>query len=451
MLVSIAAASVRADESAPANTVREDEILHGTVVKVEDKEIYVDLGSNRGVADGAPLRLKRAIKLKHPVTRAPISDWIPIGAATITQAGGSLSRAVVGELVDSIKPGDVAEILIVGAREAHAPAASVAAAPAVDAETQELLRVFAAQTGATLDARIAAWERFLSQRPGSRFATAIKSDLETLHSLRDEMRAPTATQISESVTTVTHHAPSDAAIGARIPLVFVLAQPDRVASAYLHYRTAGSPTYRRLLLVREHDIYLRGIIPPDVVRPPGVEYFVELSTPNGRSAIALGAPEAPTAVEVASPPLIDRFAPTPDQSSVRIDGRYLDFATFDKRGGDHRDQMTMATIDFVYRMRSAVESLGVGYGIYDGKGGSANQVWTTDNPEPTSGFRYGYGDIELGGHVEKVHVAVGGQLIAGVGQNGFGMGVEGRLRLGDRDGTSLVFSGRTVDQVGFLS
>jgi len=433
-----------------------DAIVHGTVVKVEDHEIYVDLGTSRGIADGAPLRLKRPIHLKHPITRAPISDWIPIGAATITQAGSTLSRAVIGELVDQVQPGDIAEVLVVAEHDAS-PQPVVASGPPVDPATQDVLRVFAGQANQPIDTRIATWERYLSRHPGSKLAPAITTDLETLRNLRDAMHAPTAAQINESVSTVAHHAPSQASLAAAVPVAFVLAQPEHVASAYLHYRTAGTRTYRRLLLVREHDVYLRGVIPADAVRPPGVEYFVELATPSGRTSIALGSPESPTRVEVAAPPILERFAATPDRSSVHVDARYLDFATFDKRTGNRRDTMTQATIDFVYRLDgrrpgpSFVESLGVGYGIYDGKGGFADHAWTASDPLPTAGFRYGYADIEVGGHLASVHVSAGGQVIAGVGRDGFGMGLEGRVRLGDRDDTNLVLSGRTVDQVGYLS
>src|SRR5262245_44635732 len=146
-----------ADGTAPAPAVRGDEILHGNVVKVEDKEIYVDLGSQRGVADGSPLRIKRAIKLRHPLTRATVEDWIPIGSATVTQAAGSLSRAVVGELVDAIRPGDIAEVLIVlpGIEKPEPRKASPTPQPPGDPEVVEVLRVFAAHTGAPIDARIA--------------------------------------------------------------------------------------------------------------------------------------------------------------------------------------------------------------------------------------------------------------------------------------------------------
>src|SRR5438067_1716368 len=102
VFVVVACSIARADAEAT--------IAVGAVVKIEQREIYVSLGETQGVASGATLRLKRTVKLRHPVTRAAIDDWIPIGSATITQAAGRLSRAVVGELVHEIRVGDIAEV-----------------------------------------------------------------------------------------------------------------------------------------------------------------------------------------------------------------------------------------------------------------------------------------------------------------------------------------------------
>jgi hypothetical protein len=265
------------------------------------------------------------------------------------------------------------------------------------------------------------------------------------------MRPPNAARGSETIATIESKAPTVARPHTPIPLVFVLDQPERVASAYLHYRPHDARTYRRLLLVREHDIYLRGTLPAEVVAAPGVDYFVEVSTPTGRSGLALASPAEPIAVEVSSPPLLDRFGSTPGRSSVRLTADALDFQTLDTRAGDHTDHMVVANVDFTYRIASPVESIGVGYGVYAGTGGFRDATWTATDAAPTSGFQYGYADTEVGGHVDHVHVSVGGQLIAGVGKTGFGLGGEGRFRIGERDGTNLVFAARTIDQVGFLS
>ena len=425
----------------------DDEIARGTVVRIEAQEIYVSLGRERGVTAGAPLRLARPITLHHPVTHAAIEDAIPIGEARVTQAGTMMSRAVVGELVTDIKVGDLAEVLI-DRREPEAPPPP---ASDVDPETAEVLRVFAAQSGQPLGARITMWEQYLSAHPASPYADGVRRDLEALQVLREQLRPPREVALDDVTATVSHHAPAEARPGAALPLAFVLDQPERVASAYLHYRTQGSPTYHALLLARDHDIYLRGAIPAAAVRAPGLEYFVEVTAPDGRAGLALASPAQPIAVAVAGPPIAAAFEPVPGRSSVRLTVDYMDFATFDRRSGDHTDHVTNATADFTYRMPGTVESLGVGYGVYAGAGGLADAVWTAKDPLPHDAFHYGYADIEIGGRTGGVHVSLGGQLIAGVGRGGFGMGGEGRLRIGERDATNLAFVARTIDQVGWLS
>ncbi len=440
--------------------VADDEIVKGAVVKVEHQEIYVSIGSKQGVADGSQIRLKRTIKLRHPVTRAPIEDWVPVGSATITQAGAGLSRAVIGELVDVVKVGDTVEALI-DRPERTAPVAPPVTPPPTepkppvgpppDKEAIEILGVFASQTGATLDARIAGWERYLSTHGESPYTEAIRRDLDLLRGLREQQRPVAAGASNEEVGRVRHSARASAYAGTPMPVVFVLDDPDRVASAYLHYRSRDARTYRRLLLEREHDIYLRGIVPGEAISTPGFDYFVEVSTPAGRSGLAIGTPREPIRVEVARPPLIDQFGAAPGQSHVKLAVDYLDFATFDKRTGDRTDRMITGSVDFTYRLASIIQSVGVGYGMYSGSGGYADEVWDASNPFPRSGFHFGYADVELGGKAERIPLSVGGKLIAGVGKEGFGMGVEGRFRIGSRDDTNLLVAARTVEQVGTLT
>lgn len=425
-----------------------DEIARGTIVKVEHEEIYVNLGASQGVPDGAALRIKRTINLRHPVSRAPITDWIPIGSATITQAGTGLSRAVVGELVDRVRVGDVVEALVVTTDVQPPPEPRKPedpGLPPVDGETAAVLAAFVAQSGLALDARIAAWERFVSTHERSPYLRAIQQDLVQLERLREQMRSPDPAA-PELVDELEHRAPSEAAAGAAIPLVFVLSAPDRVASAYLHYRTRGSRTFTRTLLVREHDIYLRGAIPAEAVKPPGVDYFVEVSSPSGAAGLAFRTPTEPMAVTVKPPPIVDRFEETRGRSSVTLAFDYLDFATFDKRDGDRRDYLYDARVDVGYRLDGLVRRVGVGYGAIGGKGGFRDFAYDpAGSPIPETGYNYGYADVEVG----RARLVVGGKLIAGVGKDGFGMGVEGRGRIGAWDGTNLTITGRTIPEVGY--
>jgi hypothetical protein len=432
---------------APALAHADDEIVKGTVVKIEAGEIYVSVGREKGIAPGSALRIKRAVALHHPVTKALVDDWIPIASASVTDAGAVMSRAVIGAEATTIQVGDVAEVLV----DRPEPALPTPEQQNVDPATAEVLGLFAAEVGKPIEERIAAWEHYLSIRGASPYAAAIRRDLDELHGLREQLQPP-KTPRQGVIASVAHNAMQTATAGEPIPLVFVLDHPERVASAYLHYRPRGAKTYRSVLLVREHDAYLRGAVPAEIVAAPGVDYFVEVSTPEGRSGFALGSAADPVAVTVAEAPLLDRFGAVPGRSSVRIALDYLNFATFDKRAGDHTDRMETGTVDFTYRLAGFVESVGVGYGVYAGQGGYANEAWDASNALPRSGFHYGYADVEVGGRAsDGVHYSVGSQLIAGVGREGFGMGIEGRLRVGEREGTNLALITRTVDRVGWLS
>jgi len=445
---------------APLVAHAESQIATGAVVKIEASELYVNLGVTQHVRGGAPIRIKRTISLRHPVTRAQVTDWIPIGSATITQAGAVMSRAVVGELVTDVKVGDIVEILVEYDRPAppqppqpqpqpQPPQPQEPPPPPIDRETVDVLGAFAAQASRSIDRRITTWEQYLSTHATSRFAPSVREELDHLRALRDELTTTGARELGETIA-VEHNVPEVAPRNADIPVVFVLGEPARVASAYLHFRTRGQRSYRSVLLARENDRYLRGAIPAGAVTAPGVDYFVEMSTTTGASA-TYASPAAPRSLDVEAGTVLDELAPIPGRSTVRLTGDVLDFAVLDQRSGDRTDRLYQTNVDFTYRIDSPVERIGVGYGVFSGAGGSANAVYDDAMPAPRSAFHYGYADLELGTHQDGVHLSVGGQLIAGVGKEGFGLGAEGRVRIGDYDRTNLTIAARTIDQVGFLS
>ena len=434
----------------------EEAIVKGSVVKIELREIYVNLGAGQGVAGGTPIRIKRTIKLQHPVTRAAIEDWLPVGSATVTQAGTTLSRAVVGDLVTAIRVGDLAEVLV--SRPDPRPPAPPAPAPATppppaapppDPATREVLAVFAAQSGQPLDARIAAWERYLSTHADSPYAAQVRADLTALHALREELALAGAERAAEAIEPALHEVPGPTEAGTAFSVVFVLPRPERVASAYLHYRTADRPTYRRALLAREHEIYLRGAVPAEVVREPGVEYFVEVSTPSGDAGLALGSPAAPVRVDVKPPPLTRRFGEAAEagRTTERLAGEYLDFATLDRRDGDRRDRLAIGSLDVAYEIGTVVQRVGVGVAALAGAGGFRDRAWDGSTPLPRAGLTYGRADVELGR--ERLAGAIA--AIAGVGKEGFGMGIEGRARIGARRETSLELLAQRLPELGWLT
>jgi hypothetical protein len=434
-----------------ATNARADEIAGGLITRVIEREIYVNLGSGRGLVAGSPLRIKRPVALKHPVTRVAVNDWVPLGSARVTAVGKQLSMAVLDDdLAAQVRVGDRVEVYVEGA-EAAAPATQPAPAdlPAVDPATEEILGLWASMAGQSLDARIGIWERHLASRPDSPHAAAIREDIAELRRLRDLMRSPEDTLETESIGGVEHNAPSRAAPGQETALAFLIENAGGLSSAWLHYRRRGEASYKRALLRREGDLYLRGAIPAEVVAAPGVEYFVEVATTGGEVGTAVGRPERPITVEVDRPSIANAFAGGPRRSSITMRGSYLDFATFDDRSGDRTDRFFMTEADFAYRVTGWLHAVRAGFGAVQGEGGFADQVYDEANPPPKVGFNYGYAEVEI--HAPKSPLGVALRGVGGVGQEGFGIGVEGRLRVGDPFGTHVTLGASRIDELGFLS
>ena len=449
--------------AAVAAPARADEIVRGVIVKTEAREIFVNLGERRGVADGDELRIKRPITLRHPVTRKPVEDWLPIGTATVSRAGASMSMAVLEPALRAqIAIGDLVEVYV--ERDDHAsvvtpPPAAPAPVdprplPEVDPDTAEVLRLWRTLTGATLDRRISAWEGWLASHATSPHAAAIREDLEVLRAEREAQnpRRPTGA----APIALAHDAPARATSGRDLQLVFVVDDPAALASAALHYRARGASTYQRTLLTREHGIYLRGAIPAAAVTAPGVEYFVETARAGGELAEAFASAASPHAVEVDRPPLLTVFDPAPGRIRMTVRTTYLDFATFDHRQVDgkdvnRRDRFALAEIDVLYRLRGPLAGVRAGFGSYQGAGGFADAVWTDANPAPTVGFQYGYVETELSTSDAKVPLGAALRVIAGVGNDGFELGGAARVRIGDLARTNLSAGIDGIASIGFVS
>ncbi|MCA9679630.1 MAG: hypothetical protein H6709_03490 [Kofleriaceae bacterium] len=429
---------------------RADDIARGTIVKIEAREIYVNLGQHAGVVEGARLRIKRPVKLRHPVTRAWITDWLPLGAADVRSAGTQLSMAVLDDdLLAQVAVGDVVEIYVEReeARDAApAPPPEVvpdaAPLPVVDDATAAVLDTWERQSGTSVDARITAWESYLASHADSPYADAVREDLDVLRRLRDTMAPPDRGSASRRVSGVEHAAPTRAHAGDAVPLVFVLDDPAAVSSAWLHYRRLGDRAYDRALLARDGSRYLRGEIPADAVTAPGLEYFVEVVGPDGAPGVAI----TPTEVAVDRPGLEATLGGGAERTRLRLSSTYLDFATFDHRAGDHTDQFWLTEGDVEYRIGPRLWAVRAGFGALQGKGGYADRVWQGD--APVAGFNYGYAEVEVRAIAQ---LGVLARLVAGVGQDGFGMGLEARARIGRPDATNLSLGVSQLAEVGFLS
>ncbi len=440
----------------PAGDASADQIAAGLVTKVIEQEIYINLGSGRGLVVGSPVRLKRPVRLKHPLSRALVDDWVPLGSARIRQVGGQLSMALLdGDLAGQVRVGDRVEIYVEGAAAeppAEAPPAGAPPAedlPQVDPATEEILTLWSSMAGQWLDARIAGWERYLARHPDSPHGKAIREDLAELRRLRDLMRSPDDTLETEEIGGIAHSAPRHAAAGEPAPLAFLIEDESGLSSAWLHYRRRGEASYKRALLRRDGDLYLRGSIPAEAVSAPGVEYFVEVATAGGQVGTAVGRPDKPIEVEVERPSIASAFTGAPSRSSVSVRGSYLDFATFDDRSGERTDRFFMTEADFAYRVSSWLTAVRAGFGSVQGEGGFADERYDESHRPDKVGFNYGYAEVELQPRRSPLGLAL--RAVSGVGQEGFGVGGEARLRVGDPDGTHVTLGGSRIAELGFLS
>jgi hypothetical protein len=439
--------------------------VRGTVVRIDDGEIYFDVGDASGLEPGRPARAWRRIHLKHPVTQKPISDEIPLGALHVTAVGRTLSVAVVeGELEYPIQVGDQIEVLV--EREEPAPppprtpappvtsppstnplppAASDGPLPAVDPATQAVVDAWQSTIGKPLDVRIASWEVYLAQHPDSPYAAQVRAELENLKALREKFAVTGAGGAAGEprVDGVEHQAAKTWEWHQPLGLAF-LARKGGITGAWLHYRRLGTDTYRRVELAHDGDGYLRATIAASEVQAPGVEYFVEVLTQAHEIGAAVGSPTEPVRVDVAAPGEATLFKDPRNRSRISVSTAYLDFGGFDHRSGT-TDHMAVFEADFLYRLRTLLYGIRVGMGVLSGEGGYRDPQL---GPATRAAFNYGYTEVELRG---KGSLALLTRLIAGEGKDGLGFGAEARLRLGDEEGTNLTFGASTVEKVGFVS
>lgn len=439
-----------------------DKIVSGYIVRIEAKEIYFNISTRDGLNRGSSLRIKRPIKLRHPVSGKQITDWLPIGRAQVTMAGGTLGMARIEDgLLAQVAVGDIVETLVLeDTLEPEPPPTptppspppstepiKLGPLPELDAHTRQVLTLWQSTSGATVEVRIGAWEDFLARFPDSRYAAAIHEDLEVLRAHRDKLNPPELDLEDSFTGGLRHNPPTRGRAGEALDLAFLVEEVD-LAAAWIHYRVRGSSSYSKGVLTRDGDDYLRGEIPGSAVRGPGLEYFVEIATNRGRVGTAVGTPDSPVRIDVPSPPITNVFRERKNRSRVTLTSEYLNFATFDTRDGERTDAYFLFEADFLYRLRGALYGIRTGLGVINGSGGFADLMYDASNPAEKAGFNYGYAEVELRA---KRGFAALLRIVAGVGREGFGLGFEGRARLGVEDGTNLSFGLSRIAEIGFLT
>ncbi len=410
----------------------------GTVIKIDGRDIYIDLGARDGVGSNTKLTLLHVIVAKNPVTGKKLRDRFPLGQLTVIKSGDHISIASApASIRHRVRVGDevtlasrkrifedpwkktIASRKVERVERAKPP-------PRRDPVKEELARRAARhkQAQASIDhaekvkatwertlgkaplERIAIWEVFLKTNPGSPHAPAIRQEIQSLRQQRQaeeraaqqivdpkgrraELRAEQLAVLEPEIEgneLMEVNAPGRAYEGSPVPLSFTVLDPDEAQRGWLYYRQQGADSFRRVQLGHDGDAYMRGEIPGDAVKPPGIDYFVEVARTDGDSPpiSAVGNQEVPHRIPVQA--TVEEKAPDiDDRSRVTL---FLDFVDFDGKLAGGYDQYVLAEIDFMYRFFKPIYAVRVGFGTLGGKGGDTGVIDSTDDcGEGTNNFR----------------------------------------------------------------
>lgn len=427
------------------------------VLRIEGPDVFVDLGRADGVAAGTRLRVFRTVEGTHPLTGKKVRDRFALGEAQVLEAGESLSRIqAASALLEQLEVGDPVELAEAPVVKASAkkdepgpapvvqcPSPPPAPAPPPDAkEVAELAPLRAAWLRA-LDLpageRAQVWAGFLAAHPDSELATPISRELAMLRSAaaepapKAEPPPPAPAQVNYQVS-----APASALEGDLLDIVLTAEGGPAPRAARLHWKSPRVTTYQTAAMESAGEGQLRALVPADQVKEPGLDYFVEADPGDGEAHAVSGDAAGPRHLEVQSVP--GRIPPdTTDRSRVRVT---YDFVDFNKFVGN--DQYHQVEGDFLYRVRTALHSIRVGFGTYDGVGLRKADLDSAKAPRLV-GYHYGFTEFELRAS-DLFAVLLKG--LAGVTQKGFGVGFEGKIRIGREEGTSLLIGGAATADVG---
>jgi hypothetical protein len=243
------------------------------------------------------------------------------------------------------------------------------------------------------------------------------------------------------------HAPiSYAQAGAPIRIRASIDHPEAVRRAVLIYRGADGRT-TEVAFERAPNGPYAAVIPADQVRPPSVEYAIELEDLAGKRHAAYAARADLHSIEV-----VEERADAQERAELaRVGGRRSVFSASGEyvSFGQSQDQLTGAEINdgyyriegvFTYRFLRTVSEFGIRGGVVRGR---------SPVPDAQDSTKVGlnYGSPWARFRVTDI-VHVDAQLLTSLTEKGFSGGFGGALHLGDVYGSELVLGFESIQVFG---
>lgn len=240
---------------------------------------------------------------------------------------------------------------------------------------------------------------------------------------------------------VRHVPPADGIAGS--PIALVAEAPPDTPKLVAHVRPTGARTWQDLELVRRDDGSWVAVVPPELVAPPGLEYFI-----TAGKDIVFATEAWPHALEVHVPDEAARRARDllrshAHRSRIHTGGEYVTYGKTSVQGMALPDNYYRFDADFAYRLWTyPVEEIRVGYTRLLGTTGA---MCSSGPCAADAGFKVG-GFFEVGlAPIEGIRFDARVIVLAATT---FQVGGRLEARLGTMDGTHIAAGTEYLDSVG---
>lgn len=421
----------------------------GVVMRVDEKELFVNLGRRDGVFDGARLDLYRRVTLTHPITKKVVEDRFPIGSVEVAEAGELLS--IVRSFSNLTRPSAEGDHAVLSQQPPEAPAVAAPAttplvvAAGADSGEATLHGVLQQNLGLPPTAQAAGLKVWREAFPAHALTPAVDRAISTLEAQAREPAPPTSPKPKAKQGLTARHVPvKHIETGRTLELSVAVVEPE-VMEVRLLVRRAGTATWTTLVMAPGGDRHWRMRVPPTLLAEPGVvEYALEAIRPDGQTE-AIGADLLrPFRLEVQ--PLPEGEGP-PGASHAEFVFRWVDFNV----AGDGVDRYWQTEAQFRYGVGwKALHAVEAGVGLLDGEGGTVEALAAGEPSESLAlGYAYAAAELALGEFVGVGARITGGNHRATTeGTARQVIGLQGQLRLGDDAGTHLRLGAAALDDLG---
>lgn len=425
----------------------------GVVLEIEQDDIILDLGADRGASEGDTVEIWRPLKLKHPVTGKVFTDRFLIGTLKIGQVRPSLSLSKVeGTLSRDPMKGDVV-IMAAKAPRPRAPEAQPARpspeGPVTDApqdpEAAAIGKMLDELRGADPVQRIRAYEDYVRTQPKGRFARFLYEEAQALRKVyelerkrRSEGAGERKMPLLDEVPTLRSFEKPSSAVGGQ-PLNLTVELSDKATGAVLHVRGAGQPAYVSLPMVSAGNGYFAGRIPKENMAGPELQFFIEAAMANGSVVPVVGQSGSPERIELERPAL-----PSLKTDAVGSVMLLTDFAGYNGFPGNDYAWQTEGYFQMRYG-DTVVRALRTGFGVYRGKGGTVTELDIEQREPRRVGLTYGYLELEV---APLKMFSIIGRMVVGLENDGVAGGGQVMVRIGNDLQTNLQIGGELLGSVG---